>query len=122
MEKNEVRSSSKKRDESWFRELWTNLRLAVSLLFDSRVPILYKAIIPLAWVVYLLFPLDLIPDVVPILGEMDDLALLMLAAQLLVLLSPRYVVEEHLRKIRGERPANDKDEDNVIEGEWRTMD
>ena len=121
MGKKRFRSSSK-RDESWFRELRTDLRLSLSLLLDSRVPLLYKAIIPLAWAAYLLFPLDLIPDVVPILGELDDLAMLVLAAQLLVLLSPKYVVEEHLRKIRGERPADNKDEDNVIEGEWRTMD
>ncbi len=114
--------SSPKQDESWFRELWTDLRLALSLLFDSRVPLLYKAIIPLVWVIYLLFPLDLIPDVIPILGEMDDLALLVLAAQLLVLLSPKYVVEEHLRKIRGERPTGGKDEGDVIDGEWRVMD
>jgi uncharacterized membrane protein YkvA (DUF1232 family) len=112
---------SQKRDESWVRELWTNFRLALSLLFDKRVPLLYKVVIPLLWVVYLLLPLDLLPDVVPILGEMDDLALLVLAAQLLVLLSPKDVVEEHLRKIRGERPVSKDKEEDVIDGEWHVV-
>jgi uncharacterized membrane protein YkvA (DUF1232 family) len=67
------------------------------LLKDSRVPIWPKAIFALA-LIYLLSPVDLIPDfAVPGLGYVDDLLLLFLALRAFVRFCPLRLVEEHLR-------------------------
>lgn len=55
------------------RMLFSHARLASRLLREPRVPFLAKAV-PLLAVLYLLSPLDLVPDVLPLLGQIDDLS------------------------------------------------
>ena len=76
-------------------------RLALRLFKDKRVPGWVK-LVPIAGVFYLLSPVDLLPDLVlPGLGEIDDLAMLLLAAKVFVDLSPPGVVREHLADLFG---------------------
>lgn len=70
-------------------------RLAWELLGDPRVPLWLRATIP-ALVLYLLLPLDVIPDFIPVLGHLDDLLVVALGVGLLVRFTPRDVVEERL--------------------------
>lgn len=42
---------------------------------DRRTPFAAKAL-PIVALLYLLSPLDIIPDVIPVLGQMDDVAIL----------------------------------------------
>ena len=63
-------------------------RLALS---DPRVPRRVK-VIPLILVLYLLMPFDLIPDFIPVLGYLDDVALIAVALALMVKLMPLEVV------------------------------
>jgi uncharacterized membrane protein YkvA (DUF1232 family) len=74
--------------------LWVQLRLTWRLIRDPRVPIWSKAI-PVLTLAYILSPLDLIPDVIIGLGQLDDLALLMGAMRLFEAVSPDTVVAEH---------------------------
>lgn len=60
-------------------------------LRDPKVPLLAKAAAALP-VLYLLMPADLIPDVIPVLGWLDDIAALPLAALLFQRLVPRPVM------------------------------
>ncbi|MGH7446438.1 MAG: YkvA family protein, partial [Longimicrobiales bacterium] len=60
------------------RELPNLFRLVFRLLRDPRVPVLNKALFG-AVAVYMLTPLDLIPDFLGVLGWVDDLYLLGLA-------------------------------------------
>jgi uncharacterized membrane protein YkvA (DUF1232 family) len=60
------------------RDIPNFLRLLGSLARDSRVSIIDKAIV-VATIGYILMPLDLIPDFIPFLGQIDDLYLLALA-------------------------------------------
>jgi uncharacterized membrane protein YkvA (DUF1232 family) len=77
--------------------------LAWHLLTDSRVPAWIK-LIPVGAVVYLISPIDLIPDFLfPGVGELDDLAVLLLSVKALVDLSPPEVVRQHLDQIIGRR-------------------
>jgi len=76
----------------FFGELSTRLKLILRLLADRRVNPLIK-ILPIASLVYLLFP-DLAP------GPVDDALIIWLGAYLFVELCPPDVVEEHLKKIR----------------------
>jgi len=53
------------------------VRLLVRLTRDSRVPAAEKALL-LGTVVYVFSPLDLLPDVIPFVGQVDDLYLVAL--------------------------------------------
>ena len=81
------------------------VRLAWRLFRDPRVPAITKAI-PLLTLVYILSPIDLLPDVIPFLGQMDDLALLGTGLTLFISAAPKYVVNEHLALMRGEVPPS----------------
>src|SRR5207245_8228904 len=86
------------------RRLPTYIRLVWALLRDSRVPAGQKLI--LAGIVgYLILPVDLIPDFVPILGQLDDIAVVLLGLDLFIRGAPKDVVDEHLSRI-----AQDKDQ------------
>jgi len=75
------------------------VQLAWHLLRDRRVP-LWTKLIPLGAVLYLLFPLDLVSDLFVGLGQLDDLAILILGLELFISLSPAEVVEEIRRRLR----------------------
>jgi uncharacterized membrane protein YkvA (DUF1232 family) len=58
------------------------------------VPAWLKAI-PIAGLAYLVFPLDLIADPLLGLGQLDDLAVIVLSIQTFISLCPQWLVEEH---------------------------
>lgn len=84
--------------------LLAQARLFWHLLKDQRVPRWVK-LIPLAGVAYLIWPIDLISDLVPGLGQLDDLGVLLLSFKFFIDLSPVEVVREHLGKVAGRRRA-----------------
>jgi len=95
------------------------LRLVWRLLYDARVSLFPKLIIPAA-ILYVLSPLDLIPDFILGLGQLDDIGVVALALALFIELCPRAIVEEHRRAIATERAPTAVD-DNVIEGTFRRV-
>ena len=62
------------------------------------MPLLVKAVIP-ALVAYLLMPLDIIPDFIPVIGQLDDLLLIALAVGLIFRFTPVELLEEHIRRL-----------------------
>ena len=92
-----ARSLPQLQDSRHVREL----KLMRRLLLDERVPLWQKAI-PVAAAVYLVSPLDLIPDVIPVVGQLDDLAVLLGSMRLFRSLVPPALIEEHLAYIDGE--------------------
>jgi uncharacterized membrane protein YkvA (DUF1232 family) len=95
------------------------LRLVWRLFNDSRVHWFPKLIIPAA-ILYVLSPIDLIPDVILGLGQLDDLGVLALAIALFIEFCPRAIVEEHRRALVAESLPAASDE-NVIEGSYRQV-
>lgn len=87
------------RGPGFFRQLLEQARLSWALFRDERVPIVAK-IIPVAALVYVISPLDVIPDVIPVLGQLDDLGIVLMALNVFNSLAPADVVEEHLIAIR----------------------
>ena len=100
------------------------VRLIWQLLRDRRVNIFVRALIPLA-VIYFLWPgrpIDLIQDNFPVIGRFDDLFVFAVAVMLLVKLSPKRVVDEHLGiEPKSDRPE-DKDPSSVVDGSARFTD
>lgn len=74
-------------------ELVRSAKLAWRLLLDKRISLTVK-IIPLLGVMYLIWPIDLLPDLFPALGQLDDIAILLLALNWFIKASPSDVVEE----------------------------
>lgn len=83
---------------SVIREVIQQARLAFALLRDPRVP-LWTKLIPAAAAAYLLMPLDVVPDILIGLGQLDDLAVLMLGLRTFFEFAPPAVVHEHLQKL-----------------------
>lgn len=68
---------------------WHDLRRIWRLLRDPHTPGWLK-LIPLLVVLYILSPIDLLPDLaIPGIGSLDDLVLLLLALRMLLDLAPR---------------------------------
>jgi uncharacterized membrane protein YkvA (DUF1232 family) len=70
------------------------LVLVRRLLGDARVPWTTKVMLALM-LGYLAFPLDLVPDMIPVAGQLDDAILLALVLRRLVAAAGPDVVREH---------------------------
>lgn len=90
-----------KNEPGFWREVWQQVRLVYRLLRDPAVPI-YLKVLPFLSLVYFIFPFDLIWDIYPIVGQMDDLAIILALSKIFVTLSPQNVVAKHLAQIRSE--------------------
>ena len=75
------------------------LRFGRILLKSGRLPWLAKAVVGFL-VVYLALPFDLIPDFIPVLGQLDDVAVIAIAILLLIRLTPRDVFLRALDEAR----------------------
>ena len=82
----------------FLRHLPDFVRLYWRLLKDRRVSIWPKALLVLS-LVYVVSPVDLIPDVIPFIGEVDDLIVLIAACRLFIYMCPRDVVRAHVQQI-----------------------
>ena len=79
-------------------------RLYWRLFRDWRVPILPKALLVLA-LVYVVSPLDVIPDFIPVIGEMDDIVVVLSGLWLFIRLCPPEVVRETVHDIAARAKA-----------------
>lgn len=103
--------------------LWTNIRLALRLFRDQRVPALTKLVIPGVALAYLLLPVDLLPDVLPGLGQLDDLAMIAFALKMFVDKSPAWLVQWHRDDLAGRMPKNEPARhETTVDGEYRVID
>ncbi|MFN8495146.1 MAG: YkvA family protein [Caldilineaceae bacterium] len=95
--------------------LMSDLTTSWRLLQDPRVPGLLKLFLPIAALVYLISPLDLLP------GPIDDAVVLFVALRLFLQLAPA----EALRSAQNRpSPSNQAkpDDDNTIDTTWRIVD
>ncbi len=78
---------------------WTallkNVRLGWRLLRDPLVPTWTK-LIPVGAALYVVLPIDLLPDVFLGLGQLDDLGVLVLGLRTFISMCPAQVVQRHL--------------------------
>jgi uncharacterized membrane protein YkvA (DUF1232 family) len=101
------------------RSLVLQARLAVRLFREPRVPTALKTV-PLLAGLYLVSPVDLVPDFIPGFGQLDDLGIVLAALELFVRLCPTGAQTFHREAIARRRPyAPMASTDDVIEAEWR---
>ncbi len=72
------------------------IMLCGNLLIDKRVPIAEKALFA-ASVIYAISPLDLIPDIFPFIGQIDDIYLIALTLLRLLNYTNESIIREHWR-------------------------
>ncbi len=68
--------------------------LLFRLLKDARVPLAEKALLAAA-IIYAIVPLDLLPDVLPFVGQIDDIYLIALTLTRLLSRTDHRVLREH---------------------------
>lgn len=88
------RTGAKKTVMGTISEIPNFLRLLYGLVTDSRVNSVDKLVVAGA-IAYILLPVDIIPDFVPFLGEVDDVFLLILSLQRLIANAGRAVVQAY---------------------------
>ena len=87
-------------------------RLIWALVRDKRVPASNKAVLALA-AGYVLMGRDLIPDDLPIVGALDDLAVVVLAVEVFFDGVPEDVLVEKMTELGIDREAFERDMDQV---------
>jgi uncharacterized membrane protein YkvA (DUF1232 family) len=87
-------------------QLWRTGRLALRLLRDPRAPMAAKFLLG-ATVIYLLSPLDVVPDWIPVFGQADDIVVLLTGLNLFLKACPSWLVSEHEDEISGHRDSRD---------------
>jgi uncharacterized membrane protein YkvA (DUF1232 family) len=75
-----------------FAELINQGKLAWRLFRDPNVTPLVRYGIPLLGLIYLISPIDIIPDALLGLGQLDDIAVIMLLTKLFISLAPDDIV------------------------------
>jgi uncharacterized membrane protein YkvA (DUF1232 family) len=128
--------ATRARDESFWREILHQVRLVWYLLRDPDVP-LYLKILPLAALLYIIIPTDFVPDVFPLVGQLDDITALIVGGKVFIELAPPDIVARYMAAMRRHAPVDaisdldldhvplsDKEVENsiIIEGESRPVD
>lgn len=92
----------------FFQDLVQRIKLILRLMADRRVNFFLK-LLPIASLVYLVSPIDLAPGIaLPVIGALDDAAILWIGTSLFMSLCPEDVVEEHWNELS-----------KVISAKWR---
>jgi len=101
-----------------------HIKLIWLLIKDKRVNFFLK-ILPIASLVYLVSPIDMLPGmVVPVIGALDDAAIIWIGTSLFISLCPEEVVQEHtlsLEKTIAGTWKNSPGEDEFVDVEARDI-
>jgi uncharacterized membrane protein YkvA (DUF1232 family) len=89
-------------------KLPTYARVVWGILRDPRTPIGLKGMLAAA-LAYVVFPIDLVPDAIPILGQADDLTVLLLVLDLFIQNAPPEVRAEHTTRAKNGTADLDRD-------------
>jgi uncharacterized membrane protein YkvA (DUF1232 family) len=101
------------------RDAINRIKLVLRLLGDRRVSALIK-LIPIGALAYLISPVDLAPGIaLPVIGALDDAAIVWLGTYLFVELCPPDVVKEHLKALTSN--LSNESNDEVVDGETTDM-
>jgi uncharacterized membrane protein YkvA (DUF1232 family) len=89
-------------------KLPTYARVVWGLVRDPRTPVPLKGLL-VAALAYVISPVDLVPDAVPILGQADDLTVLLLVLDLFIQNAPAAVRAEHMARAHDGTADLDRD-------------
>jgi len=102
-----------------FSDLLVRVKLIGKLMADRRVSFWLK-LIPVGTLAYLISPIDLIPGgVIPLVGAVDDVAIIWFGASMFIELCTPDVVREHMGNLTSNNDIVDNPLQNVdvVDGE-----
>jgi uncharacterized membrane protein YkvA (DUF1232 family) len=107
---------------SGLAEIIKQLRLVLRLWSDPQVAPWVKVIPPVA-LAYVIFPIDFLPDLALGLGQLDDVAIVLLGIKLFVELCPPEVVRQHLEDLGAvsQEDVARQNQGEVIDGSYRVV-
>ncbi|MBN2387620.1 MAG: DUF1232 domain-containing protein [Anaerolineales bacterium] len=95
-------------NSGFFQDLVLRVKVLWRLMGDRRVNFLLK-LLPLFSLIYLISPIDLLPGLtLPVIGALDDAAVVWIGTSLFMNLVPEGIVREHLNALQ-----------RVVSGSWR---
>ncbi len=92
--------------------LMDNIVRAGQLLFDARVPLSLKLMLPVAALLYWIWPIDLIPGL-----PIDDIAILIGATALFIKLATDTIDRQQRQQSSGQSPVDD----SVVDTTWKVV-
>jgi len=96
------------------------LQLVWLLLKDSRVSMFVKSVIPLSFL-YIVSPIDFVPDWFLGVGQLDDLSVVLLGLALFVKLCPPDLVDFYRKQLEyGPSPVDD--DSDTVDTSYRVID
>jgi uncharacterized membrane protein YkvA (DUF1232 family) len=108
-----------KQRQGFIIEMVDSVRLVWRLLRDPEVPI-YLKLFPLIAIAYVVYPFDLLPDLMPALGQVDDLTALLAGLRIFIALTPDDLVQRHRSELAAGRQKEPKlDQQIIIDPEYR---
>jgi uncharacterized membrane protein YkvA (DUF1232 family) len=107
---------------SLLRTLLVHVRLSLRLLRDPKVPLALK-VLPIAAALYIASPLDFLPDVLPVLGQLDDFTVVLIALEAFLKLVPARLVDFHRDAMaQGRRYSPARDHGDIVDAEFHRVD
>ena len=88
------------------------------LLLDPKIPFKYK-LLPAIGIAYVILPFDIIPDMFPIFGVVDDILILAASVILFMIFGPIQKLTDSLKNTNNQHEQNNKE--NIVEGEYRII-
>lgn len=99
-------------DGAFVARAWSDIKMAYWLMRQRDVPIVAKAI-PILALLYVVAPIDFVPDALPVLGQMDDIAIIMLGVRAFLRMAPPAVTGRYEADVM---------EGTIVEGEAQPVD
>jgi uncharacterized membrane protein YkvA (DUF1232 family) len=93
------------------KNLRTELKVYQLVLKDPRTPKAAKILLAAA-VGYFMFPFDIIPDFIPVLGQLDDAIIIPTLIYLAIKITPPYIVDDC--RIIAARPIQENPRSKVL--------
>jgi len=92
--------------------------LFFKLLLDRRIPLKYK-LLPALGVAYVILPFDIIPDMFPVFGVIDDILILAASVILFMIFGPIQKLTTSFKDTNIHQKQSDSE--NIVEGEYRII-
>jgi len=110
-------------DGGLLQEIIRQIKLIWLLLKDKRVNIFLK-VLPVISLIYLVIPFDFVPGIaLPVIGALDDAAVVWIGTALFVGLCPPEIVEEHMDSLKKIIDTTWKDipDEDIVDAEARDI-
>ena len=91
----------------------------LKLMLDRKIPIKYK-LLPALGLAYVILPFDFVPDMLPILGFLDDIIILIGTIIIFMIFGPLRKLSDTMKNSQTKEKR--QKETDIVEGEYRIID